>query len=144
MNFAANTATPVIRLGQAYYASDEAVWFVSSSATGGWRVATQVPAEIYTIPPESPIYQVTFVHIYKATPEVVYVGYTSGYTGTYVYHTTVVYGTGYYWPGWYGHYYYPRPATWRFHVRYHPWGGWRFGYSYGSGPYRFSIVYGGW
>jgi len=142
--YAVNTATPVIRVDKKYYACDEAVWFVADSASGPWRVATSVPDEIYTIPPDSPIYHVTFVRIYQTTPEVVYVGYTPGYTHTYVYHTTIVYGTGYWWPGWYGWWYYPRPATWGFHVRWNPWTGWGFGFSYSHGPFRFTIGRGGW
>jgi hypothetical protein len=142
--YAVNTATPVIRVNKKYYACDEAVWFVADSASGPWRVATSVPDEIYTIPPDSPIYHVTFVRIYRTTPEVVYVGYTPGYTHTYVYHSTIVYGTGYWWPGWYGRWYYPRPATWGFHVRWNPWTGWGFGFSYGRGPFRFTIGGGGW
>jgi hypothetical protein len=144
MTYAANTATPVIRAEGGYYACDDAVWFVADSAAGPWRVATSVPSAIYTIPSDSPVYNVTFVRIYDATPEVVYVGYTPGYTYTYVYHTTIVYGTGYYWPAWYGTYYYPRPATWGFHVRWNPWRGWGFGFSYGAGPFRFGIGFGGW
>ena len=144
MVYAVNTATPVIRVGKTYYACDEAVWFSSYSATGSWLVATSVPAEIYTIPPESPIYHVTFVRVYDSTPEVVYIGYTSGYTTTYVYHNTVIYGTGYWYPYWYGRYYYPRPATWGFHVRWNPWTGFRFGFSYCNGPFRFTIGGGGW
>jgi hypothetical protein len=144
MTYAVNTATPVIRVDEEYYACDEAVWFVADSATGPWRVATSVPDEIYTIPPDSPIYHVTFVRIYHVTPEVVYAGYTPGYTHTYVYHTTIVYGTGYWWPGWYGRWYYPRPATWGFHVRWNPWTGWRFGFSYSRGPFRFTMGVGGW
>ena len=144
MTYAVNTATPVIRVDKKFYACDEAVWFVADSATGPWRFATSVPDEIYTIPPDSPIYQVTFVRIYNATPEVVYVGYTPGYTNTYVYHTTIVYGTGYWYPGWYGRWYYPRPSTWGFHVRWNPWTGWRFGFSYCNGPFRFTIGAGGW
>ena len=112
--------------------------------TGSWRVATSVPDEIYTIPPESPIYHVTFVRVYGSTPEVVYVGYTPGYTTTYVYHSTIVYGTGYWYPYWYGRYYYPRPATWGFHVRWNPWTGFRFGFSYSHGSFRFTIGGGGW
>jgi hypothetical protein len=117
MQWAANTATPVIRVKNNFYAVDEAVWFVSNSAEGPWVIATSVPDEIYTIPPASPVYNVTFVRIYGVTDELVYVGYTPGYTNTYVYNTTIVYGTGYYWPGWYGRYYYPRYSTWGFHVR---------------------------
>jgi hypothetical protein len=144
MTYASNTATPVIHVDNKYYACDEAVWFVAGKATGPWQVATSVPDEIYTIPPESPIYHVTFVRVYNATDDVVYVGYTEGYTNTYVYNTTIVYGTGYWYPGWYGRYYYPRPATWGFHVRWNPWTGWRFGLSYSSGPFHFTIGGGGW
>ncbi len=144
MSFAVNTATPVVGFEKKYYACDEAVWFVADSARGPWQVATSVPDEIYTIPPECPIYNVTFVRIYQATPEVVYVGYTPGYTNTYVYHTTVIYGTGYSYPYWYGRYYYPRPATWGYHVRWNPWSGWGFGFSYSSGPFRFTVGVGGW
>jgi hypothetical protein len=144
MTYAINTATPIIFAEKKYYACDQAVWFVADRPEGPWAVATMIPAVIYTIPPDSPLYNVTYVHIYKATPEVVYVGYTPGYTSTYVYHNTIVYGTGYYWPGWYGSYYYPRPSTWGFHVRYNPWSGWGFGVSYSSGPFTFSMGGGGW
>jgi hypothetical protein len=144
LTYAVNTATPVIYAEKKYYACDEAIWFVADRPEGPWAVATMIPAVIYTIPPDSPLYNVTYVRIYKTTPEVVYVGYTPGYTHTYVYHGTVVYGTGYWWPGWYGTYYYPRPSTWGFHVRYNPWSGWGFGLSYSSGPFTFSIGVGGW
>jgi len=144
MTYAVNTATPVIRAAKQFYACDQAVWFVAGKATGSWEVATSVPDEIYTIPPESPIYHVTFVRIFYFTDEVVYVGYFPGYTNTYVYNTTIVYGTGYWYPGWYGRYYYPRPATWGFHVRWNPWTGFRFGFSYGWGPFRFTIGGGRW
>ncbi len=144
MTYAINSPTPVIFTDGLYYACDEAVWFVASDPTGPWAVATQVPDVIYTIPPESALYAVTHVHIYSSTPEVVYVGYTSGYTGTYIYGTTIVYGTGYYYPYWYGRYYYPRRSTWGFHVRYNPWSGWSFGLSYSTGPFRFYVGRGGW
>ncbi len=144
LEYAVNTATPVILASGRYYAVDEAVWFVADNPNGSWSVAREVPAEIYTIPPESSLYYVTFVKIYKAEPDVVYVGYTPGYTNTYIYNTTVVYGTGYYYPGWYGRYYYPRYSTWGFHVRYTPWGGWRFGFSYSNGPFHFYVGGGGW
>ena len=109
LSYAVNTETPIIQVKNKYYACDDAVWFVSDSAKGSWKVAASVPDVIYTIPPESSLYHVTFVRIYKVTDDEIYIGYTPGYTGTYVYHTTIVYGTGYYWPGWYGYRYYPRP-----------------------------------
>jgi hypothetical protein len=144
MDYAVNTASQVIHVDKEYYACEDGIWFVANTATGPWRVATSVPNVIYTIPPESPVYNVTFVYVYDSTPEVVYVGYTSGYSGTYVYNTTIVYGTGYYYPSWYHTYYYPRPATWGFHVRYNPWTGWHFGLSYSTGPFTFVIGGGGW
>jgi hypothetical protein len=144
MTYAVNTATPVVYAEKKYYAVDDAVWFVASSPTGPWVIAAEVPDTIYTIPATSPIYHVTYVHIYDSTPEVVYVGYLPGYTGTYVYNTTVVYGTGYYYPGWYRTQYYPRYSTWGFHVRYNPWGGWNFGLSYSTGPFTFHIGRGSW
>jgi len=144
LHYAINTATPVIRAASKYYAVDQGVWFESDQTTGPWRVATSIPDEIYTIPADSPLYNVTFVHVYSATPEVVYVGYTPGYTHTYIYHDTIVYGSGYWWPGWYSQYYYPYPTTWGYHVRWSPWRGWGFGFSYGNSPYRFTVGYSRW
>jgi hypothetical protein len=144
MTYAVNTATPVIHVKKKHYACDNAVWFVSNKATGPWEVATFVPGEIYTIPPDCPIYHVTFVRIYEVTNDEVIMGYTSGYTHTYVYNTTIVYGSGYYYPGYCGYYCYPYHSSWGYHVRYNSWSGWRFGYSYCAGPYRFTIGLGGW
>ena len=123
MAYAVNTETPVISLKKRYYACDKAVWFEADNAQGPWTIATTIPAEIYTIPPECPVYNVIFVRIYDSTPEVVYVGYTSGYTHTYVYHGTIVYGTGHYYPYCHGYWYYPRPVTYGYHVPYSHWGG---------------------
>lgn len=144
LQYAVNTSTPVIKADKKYYAVDEAVWFVADKPDGPWRIATSVPDEIYTIPADSPMYNVTFVHVYKVTDDTIYTGYTPGYTNTYVYNTTIVYGTGYYWPGWYGSWYYPRPATWGFNVRWNPWSGWGLGLSYSTGPFTFSIGRGSW
>jgi len=145
LSYAVNTATPVIKVsGSLYYAVDNAVWFAATSPKGKWTIATSVPDEIYTIPADSPMYNITFVKIYKAEPEVVYVGYTPGYTYTYIYGSSIVYGTGYYYPGWYHHGYYPRPATWGYYARWNPYMGWGYGMSYSSGPFTFSIGLGGW
>jgi hypothetical protein len=144
MEYAVNTSYQVIRVGREYYACHQAVWFVADSPTGPWTVADEIPDEIYTIPPESPVYNVKYVQVYESTPEVVYVGYYPGYAGSYVYHGTMVYGTGWYYPGWYGGVYYARPATWGFHMRWNPWYGWSFGLSYSTGPFTFRIGLGGW
>ncbi len=96
LQYATNTATPVIRVSpSAYYAVSNGVWFVAATPNGPWHVATTVPAAIYTIPPSSPLYYVTYVHVYRVTPTAVVVGYTPGYLGVVVAPTgTVVYGTG--------------------------------------------------
>jgi hypothetical protein len=98
------------------------------------------------IPPESPVYNVKYVYIYDYTPEVVYVGYTPGYTCSYVYGGVVVYGTGYYYNPWYHSYYYPRPVTYGYSVHYNPWSGWGFsyGFSYGWFSYGWHAPYYGW
>ena len=74
---------------------------------------TSVPAAIYSIPPSSSLHYVTYVKVYRSTPDVVYVGYTPGYYGTVVSSTTstVVYGTGWYYPPYVGNYWYGAPYT---------------------------------
>ncbi len=145
MTYAVNTSASVIFSSGRYYCCDQGVWYESASATGPWQVCKEVPDEIYTIPPSNPLYNVTYVKVYDSTPEVVYVGYTPGYTSSYVSHGCVVYGTGWYYPPYYSPYhYYARPATWGFHVRWNPWYGWSFGLSYSNGPFRISIGFGGW
>lgn len=127
MYYAVNTGYPVIRVGNMYYCCHNAVWFAASDPLGPWGVCVEVPTVIYTIPPSCPHYQVKYVYVYGYTPSVVYVGYTPGYVGCYVYHGTVVYGTGYVYTGWRGAVYYPRPVTWGFSVRYNPrTGNWAF------------------
>jgi len=113
LKYAVNTSTPVIRVDiGSYYAVQNGVWFVATSAIGPWTVATSVPVVIYTIPVSSPLHYVTYVKIYGSTPEVVYVGYTPGYYGTVVTSRSVVlYGTGWYYPPYVGAYWYGAPYT---------------------------------
>jgi hypothetical protein len=114
LQYAANTATPVIRVNDKnYFAVENAVWFVGPAPVGPWVVAMSVPAEIYSIPPSSPLHYVTYVKVYGSTPDIVYVGYTPGYYGTAVSSTTttVVYGTGFYYPPYVGTYWYGAPYT---------------------------------
>ena len=47
------------------------------------------------IPPSNPRYNAKYVKVYESTDDTVTVGYTPGYTGSYVDNGTVVYGTGY-------------------------------------------------
>jgi hypothetical protein len=113
MKYAVNSRTPVIQVEpNQYYALQSGVWFRSSSPDGPWAVATRVPAVIYTIPPSSPLYYVTYVRVYDSTPDSVIVGYTPGYLGTYCCSDgVVVYGTGYYYPPWVGTYWIGPPVT---------------------------------
>ena len=145
MTYAVNTSAAVIWSGGRYYACDQGIWYDSASASGPWTVSKHVPDEIYTIPPSNPHYNVTYVKVYESKPDVVYVGYTPGYTSSYVSHGCVVYGTGWWYRPWWGpRYYYPYHSTWGFHVRWNPWYGWSFGLSYSTGRFRFSIGFGGW
>ena len=114
LHYAVNTATPVIQVDDKnYYAVENAVWFVGAAPDGPWAVATSVPPAIYSIPPSSSLHYVTYVKVYRSTPDVVYVGYTPGYYGTVVSSTTstVVYGTGWYYPPYVGNYWYGAPYT---------------------------------
>ncbi len=131
--YALNTDKSVLLIDKKYYCVDSAIWFVGNGPTGPWEVATEVPAVVQDLPPDCPVYNVKYVYIYESTPEVVYVGYTSGYYGSYVWGPCVVYGTGWYYRPWWGAYYYPRPVTYGYGVHYNPYTGWgfSFGVSYG-------------
>ena len=99
LHYAANSQVPVIQAEGRYYALSHAVWFVSDSPTGPWRVADHVPAAIYAIPATSPLHYVTYVQVYGSTPQSVVFGYSPGYMGVVVAPDgTVVYGTGYSYP----------------------------------------------
>ncbi len=124
MSYAINAQLPVISLGTNYYAVDNAVWFVASSPSGQWEVATEVPEEIYTIPPTSPVYYATFARIYDSDTNSVEVGYTPGYTGSYENDGTTVYGTGYDYDPYYGNDYYGWGWTYGYGSWYVPWYGW--------------------
>lgn len=141
VSYAVNTAAQVLQINGAYYAVDDGVWFTSSSATGPWAVADDIPdEEIQKIPPSSPVYNTTYVRVYESTPEIVYVGYTPGYMWSYPYYGVPIYGTGWYYPPyWRAGFYYPRTPTWGFHVGYNPWTGWNFGVSWGGPFFRVGI-----
>ncbi len=144
VSYASNTAAQVLLIDGRYYAVDNGVWFDSKDASGPWAVSDSIPdEEIQKIPPSSPVYNTTSVHIYQSTPEVVYVGYTPGYMWSYPYYGVPVYGTGWYYPPYYGRYYYPRPPTWGMHVGYNPWTGWNVGVSWSNGFFSMGVNFGG-
>jgi hypothetical protein len=135
LSYVANSSEPVIQAApDVYFAVVAGVWFTSAQVTGPWIIASSVPTVIYTIPPSSPLYYVTYVRIYEATPQYVYVGYTPGYFGTVISpYGTVVYGTGYAYSPWIGTVWYPPPYTYGVAAApvYNPWVGFTFGFAVG-------------
>ena len=145
VQYAVNTSNDVFLVGASYYVCYEAVWFTGPTANGPWVVADSIPKEIYSIPPTSPKYNVTYVYVYDSTPTTVTCGYTSGYYGEVVCSGVVMYGTGvviiatsssHYYYGYYPPYYWaygPRPMPYYGHYNYYasPYG---YGYS-AHGPY---------
>jgi hypothetical protein len=132
MFYAVNTPDRVIRVGALYYLCFQGIWFVSSTPNGPWKTADSVPQVIYTIPPSSPVYNVTYVIVSNPTPTTVEASYSSGYLGVFVLGmavgATVVYGTGYYYPPyvyWGPRYpvYYPYPYTYGVAAVYNPYTG---------------------
>jgi hypothetical protein len=96
---------------------------MAGGPSGHWDICTSVPTEIYTLPPTCPAYSVRFCYVYESTPDLVYVGYTPGYTGCYPYDHVVVFGTGYHYSPWIGRTYYSRPWTFGFAARYDAYSG---------------------
>ena len=135
LSYIVNSSVPLIRVDPGgYYAVTAGVWFTAADLTGPWRVATSVPAVIYTIPASSPLHYVTYVRIYDATTSVVYVGYTPGYLGTVVSpYGTVVYGTGYVYQPWIGSVWYAPPYTYGVAAApvYNPYVGFTYGFAVG-------------
>ena len=134
MLYAVNSPQTVLKVGDKFYCVDNGIWFVALTAKGIWAVSDTRPEEVENIEPSSSVYNVKYVYIYDSTPDIVYVGYTPGYFGSYVYGPTVIYGTGYRYHPWYGIYYYPRPVTYGFSMHYNPWTGWGIGFGFGYGP----------
>ena len=98
IEYAVNTPDEVLKIAARYYACYQGAWFASSSPTGPWALADSVPLEVKSIPPSSPVYNVTYVQAYGATPQAVTYGYTAGYMMGFVSAGVLVYGTGYYYP----------------------------------------------
>lgn len=142
LRYAVNTASQIIEADGRYYACEQGVWFIADSPDGPWRVSETRPNGVDEIPPSSPVHNVKYVYVYDHTPEIVYVGYTPGYTWALPYHGVVVYGSGHYYRPWHRRYYYPRFRTWGFHARWDPWYGWRYGMSWNVGWVTFSWGWG--
>jgi len=127
---AVNSPNDVLLVGDTFYLCEEAVWYFSSTPNGPWTVADNVPAEIYSIPASSQAYHVTHVQVYDSGPDYVSTGYTSGYYGVYVSSGVVMYGSGWYYPPYYGYhpygpypyypYYYAYPYSYGASAWYNP------------------------
>jgi hypothetical protein len=146
LQYVVNSSTPIIASGASFYAVQAGVWFTATSLTGPWTVATSVPPAIYTIPAASPLHYVTYVRIYGATPEYVYVGYTPGYLGTVASPDgVVVYGTGYTYTPWIGSVWYPPPPTYGVAAApvYNPAVGFTYGYGIGLATAAMAVPFWG-
>src|SRR4029453_6464934 len=76
LSYVTNASAPVVRVASdSFYAVRAGVWFMAAQATGPWTIATKIPDAIYTIPPSSPIYYITYVRIFEVTGDVVGGGY---------------------------------------------------------------------
>ncbi len=142
--YATNTPNRVIKMGSLYYLCFQGVWFMSTTPQGPWQTAPSVPPAIYTIPPSSPVYNVTYVK-QTIVNGVITASYTSGYMGVYVAPVgsavILTSGTGYYYPPvviiGVAPYpvYYPYPVTYGVASVYYPYPG-AYGASHSAyGPY---------
>lgn len=109
LSYVVNSPQKIIMVSSnQYYLCSQGIWFWSANPQGPWQTATSVPAVIYTIPPSSPYYNVTFVTQTVTSTGYVEASYTSGYMGSYVVvaggGVIVTSGTGYYSPPFF---YYP-------------------------------------
>ena len=137
---AENTPYQVIMNNNFYYLCHEGAWYSSSQPQGPWEAAREVPEAIYTIPATDPAFNVTFVKLESfddSSGRAAYIS-TSGY---YSYHYTgnsMVYGTGWYYPGFYNHY-----AYWRYPYTYgyRPWGPYGYGWGYPYYRYNYSETF---
>jgi hypothetical protein len=131
LEYAVNTDKQIVKFGDLYYMCFQGVWFMSQSATGPWEVCTSVPKEIYDIPSSSPVHNVTYVTVVEDDPSDDWATFAvvAGYTGLMVAWGCAVWGSGWYYPpywGWGGGfypYYYPHYPTYGYGAWYNPWTG---------------------
>lgn len=107
LQYATNTADKVIQVGDVYYLCLQGVWFMSSTPQGPWTTASSVPQVVYSIPPSSPVYNVTYVNQTSLPDGNIQSSYTAGYLGGFVMGAAVgavvCSGTGYYYPPYVGY-----------------------------------------
>jgi hypothetical protein len=128
LSYAVNSPMDVIKVSDTdYYCCYQGVWYHADNATGPWTVSTTRPPAVDAIPPDNPLYNDRYVAIYDTSSDTdsdyIDVGYTPGYLGSYIDDGCVVWGTGYWYPGWWGHGYIARQVSWGFGMIYNPWTG---------------------
>jgi uncharacterized membrane protein YgcG len=139
---AVNTDKDIFKVGNDFYMCTQGVWFVGKSAEGPWEVANFVPEEIYKIPVSSPAHHVTYVTVEDDDDDDEWVVFATAaaYTGVMVAWGCAVWGSGWYYPPYYGYggfypYYYPHFPTYGYSAWYNPYTG-AYGRSAGVyGPY---------
>jgi hypothetical protein len=136
---AVNTDKSIIKVGDMYYMCYEGVWFMGSSPKGPWTVASKVPGEIYEIPISSPANNVTYVTVKEDDDDEWATFATAAmYTGVMVAWGCAVWGSGWYYPPYYGGFYGGYPyyrgyyPSYGYHASYNPWTG---AYSRGVSAY---------
>ena len=137
---AVNTDKDIIKVGDIYYMCFQGVWFMSTTPTGPWTVTGEVPKSIYEIPASSPSHSVTYVTVEESNNDAVVFATAAAFTGMMVAYGCVVWGSGYYYPPYWGYgggypYYYPHYPTYGYGASYNPWTG---AYTRGAvayGPY---------
>jgi hypothetical protein len=132
-----NTDKDIVKVGDVYYMCFQGVWFMSKSANGPWEVASSIPQEIYTIPASSPVQHVTYVTVEEDNDdEWVTFAYVAAYTGVMIGWGCAMWGSGWYYPPYYGGgFYYPYPHTYGMGAWYNPHTG-AYGRGYAAyGPY---------
>jgi hypothetical protein len=111
---------------------------MARTAEGPWEVTSKVPKEIYEILASSSAHNVTYVTVVEDDDDDEWVTFATvaAYTGVMVAWGCAVWGTGYYYPPYYGFgAYYPYYPTYGFGASYNPWTG---AYTRGAvayGPY---------
>ncbi len=98
IRYAVNSPFQVLEINGRFYVCHQGAWFVSASPSGPWVLAETVPQVVYTIPPSSPMYPVTYVTVQSYNPASVTYAYTAGYMMGFITAGVLVYGTGYYYP----------------------------------------------
>jgi hypothetical protein len=124
---AVNTDKEIIKVGETYYLCYQGVWFMANTAKGPWTLATSVPQEVYLIPPSSPSHSVTYVTVQQDEDDnddwVTYAAY-AGYSGVMIGWGCAMWGTGWYYPPYYGYgVYYPYWRTYGYGAWYNAYSG---------------------